>query len=1098
MSTIKGPKFPFSGQQVSIPEASNQKGLSTNRLENVPPMPTGNLSKALPITKAKGKANVLALRCSKPARKASRNVHLQTVSPNHLRLKDSKGVVSTIPASNYYLQANGETRDFANHLAEKALTRPASEQAIYDQKQTRLHGQYGMSFRVKDASTGHYDKIFTVPVHASPVPISKSHFDMLIQSTGPVMRALRKVMQGVYANENPSAEDLGIESLPQEEQDRILETILESVYFEPKLIDKGMKDYPFLSVAGFDASVGDLDKPTPVFFEYNLGTPSGLSNNIQLLDNLRKTDPELFETFSKQLPTDDSFQILKNCIDSNARAWTKNEDGISVVMGPGVYNGAHPDVAAIAMFSGMPLVNPSDLYEDDNGDIRLETGDKANNPVVTGIYGRMEESYFLQNSEEGIPIRGPDFVDNEKIGKRFGVKLEPGIAYALKYNESGEVVGVRTDKQGRPLLQEVFESIQKPGSFLRAIKNRKLYYSGLGGRVVDDKRIFQAISQYLAPRFKTSDEQIARPPATLDVSQYDKFYNSDRLEGFVVKEPDNSGGVGVHLLVNYGPEQRAEVVKMVRENPSRYIVQEFAQPAVMMCAEEVDGQQKYGSLANDWRLFSMMDADGHVDAGPNSLLLRTAKPNHASTNTSQGGGYGIGLVLSEEEQQTSKRDILPEVKAPSHLGVSRQLDLNYFFTNLNVLTRDAKAGNAKPGAAEVLAQYQRQVMDVLGRDFTPFMSTLNSFAKGSLAQSSLYRALLNFRYQLTHASFESPQIQASIQSNLLSYKPAAEQSRSDKSVNKKKDISSLVRLEEIPVECVREAGPLRILESQKYRKVNHPFIQNVIDTLEKAGGELRLIHQLESDKRSDIIPAAYFRVTKDGSPIIGIDLNQDSAIAGLAHEFTHFEDWRKTGKQPQTPKERYISEKRALAAEMKMEAQDKSVFNSGETRAQSIQDSDYINRICYPMVEGIRDALHQSQWGANSELYKDELASLVDKVLKTACDARSAAVAHYANALAVTDRAFTQVDETSLEAELTMKAFQDRPIFDAIFDSSTLARFKADGTFTKLTEAIRAGLSRFFSSHKSKGSFEYEQQLAAVNRTELIFRENPGQFAQQQ
>ena len=284
--------------------------------------------------------------------------------------------------------------------------------------------------------------------------------------------------------------------------------------------------------------------------------------------------------------------------------------------------------------------------------------------------------------------------------------------------------------------------------------------------------------------------------------------------------------------------------------------------------EEVDGRQKYGSLANDWRLFSMMDADGRVDAGPNSLLLRTAKPNHASTNTSQGGGVGIGVVLAEEEQKTVKTEILPEVKAPSYLGVSRQLDLNYFFTNLNVLTRDAKAGNAKPGAAEVLAQYQRQVMDVLGRDFTPFMSTLNLFAKGGLTQSSLYRALLDFRYQLTHASFDNPQIQASIRSNLFNYKPGSENSVSEKCVSKKKDISSLLRLEPIPEECVREAGSSRIFESQKYSEVNHPFIQNVIDTLKKAGGELRFIHQVEGGQRSDTIPAAYFRVTKDGSPII--------------------------------------------------------------------------------------------------------------------------------------------------------------------------------------------------------------------------------------
>ena len=76
---------------------------------------------------------------------------------------------------------------------------------------------------------------------------------------------------------------------------------------------------------------------------------------------------------------------------------------------------------------------------------------------------------------------------------------------------------------------------------------------------------------------------------------------------------------------------------------------------------------------------------------------------------------------------------------------------------------------------------------------------------------------------------------------------------------------------------------------------------------------------------------------------------------------------------------------------------------------------------------------------------------------------------HYAHACAVTDRALAQADQTIMEAELTMKAFQDRPIFEAIFDSSTLARFKSDGTFLRLTEAIRAGLTRFFLSFKNKG-----------------------------
>ena len=88
---------------------------------------------------------------------------------------------------------------------------------------------------------------------------------------------------------------------------------------------------------------------------------------------------------------------------------------------------------------------------------------------------------------------------------------------------------VHLDADGRPKLQQVFESIgrdpkrpeEEPGSFIEAIKNRKLYYSGLGGRVVDDKRVFQAVSNHLAPQHADEGAPIARPPRTLELRRGD-------------------------------------------------------------------------------------------------------------------------------------------------------------------------------------------------------------------------------------------------------------------------------------------------------------------------------------------------------------------------------------------------------------------------------------------------------------------------------------------------------------------------------------------------------------------------------------------------
>src|SRR5262249_5328038 len=158
-----------------------------------------------------------------------------------LRLRNAAGATVEVPASNYYLDAEGKPRQFVAGLVEVALSRPPLEQQKLNFALTSAHADHEMSFRVKDPKTGHYDKIFSVPVHASPIPITELHYRKLIDSTQPVMRALRDMLRVIYSNPNPTAKDLGIQEVSADEQARILATVRESIYFEPKLRAPVMK-----------------------------------------------------------------------------------------------------------------------------------------------------------------------------------------------------------------------------------------------------------------------------------------------------------------------------------------------------------------------------------------------------------------------------------------------------------------------------------------------------------------------------------------------------------------------------------------------------------------------------------------------------------------------------------------------------------------------------------------------------------------------------------------------------------------------------------------------------------------------------------------
>ena len=665
--------------------------------------------------------------------------------PFQLRLVDPSGKETQRPAPNVHLISKDqgpEIRPEFQEIAQILLNRSPEAQARINQALNAEHAATGNSFYDKGRKT-----YFVPDVNAMVVPMPADSFDRLVQSTGPVLRALRKILQGFYSHSSPTAQTLGIQHWPNADRNELIRLLRESIYTEPKYQHPSLGEYPFLFISGFDAVLDSPTDPSAKFYEFNLGTPSGLSNNIQLLEALRQHDPQLFEVLAERMGNDSTFTILRTSLEANAAAWTGDSSGICVILSPGVWNAAHPDVSYLSHFTGLPLVNPSDLYEDASGNIRLnqELGNK--DPVIRGIYNRMEEAYLMNSPEEGIPLRSPFFQKiNAGLSSRLGLRLEPTIGYDYIFDENNNVTNVNLDDFGKPKFQRFWGGPN--GNLLKAVQNRRLYVSNLGGRTVDDKRIFTLVARNTRIG---NQESLASPPRTLRQEEYASFFSATDWSQYVVKAPDLSSAEGVYIMANYSDQRQQEIVKMVREAPTRYLIQEYVSAAVVLTPQQENGQWVYGTRPNDLRIFVFMDPNGEVAAGQNSVLLRIAAQDRGESNTGMGGGYGI--FFRQQAPQLSpinsrSESVLPRPQKNNLLSKTRRQEVSEFLLMLKRLEQTLGSSNAKRPSekdAESMAMMYRAVMDLFGREIAPFMNDVRDYASGNLSSQDFKKRIVNYR-----------------------------------------------------------------------------------------------------------------------------------------------------------------------------------------------------------------------------------------------------------------------------------------------------------------------------------------------------------------
>jgi hypothetical protein len=286
------------------------------------------------------------------------------------------------------------------------------------------------------------------------------------------------------------------------------------------------------------------------------------------------------------------------------------------------------------------------------------------------------------------------------------------------------------------------------GSLARALKDRKLYISCVGGRTADDKRLFELVSRHLAPRFAKEGDPIARPPTTIPQSQYVALMEEADLSGYVVKEPDRSGGDGVHVLATKSEAERRKIIDHLDAHGDRVIVQKLATAGVTIGAEN-EADPKYGTLAIDGRLIVMLDSLGEVHSGPNALMLRTSWPGGMMCNMSRGGGLTPVAVLDDDRRKVSLEDSLfPAPARVDHVGKTDRATFKSFLEQLDQLIDQATAGTLRRGVGSRTASTQRRIMHLAGMINRPLMAMLRAFDAGTCTEQELQRELVKTRDRL--------------------------------------------------------------------------------------------------------------------------------------------------------------------------------------------------------------------------------------------------------------------------------------------------------------------------------------------------------------
>jgi uncharacterized circularly permuted ATP-grasp superfamily protein len=575
---------------------------------------------------------------------------------------------SEVKVSNYLFSAKRlrTAYEHARPIADRLMKNEVSGHYSESKKLTKFLKNRDLTFS-KKMSSGEY-KTFTVPCTTTVVPLQKSLFNEVEEASQKLMISLRAVIQDIYGSKDLESSAF-VNSLPESVRDIFIQAIKSSSNYFPQLHHPNMKKYPFLDNVGLDLVLvedymtkskdfpslieknNEEDLPGLPFriLEINAGSPSGASNNMNVLQGIYENNPEILDSLGNLMPND-HFEIIGKTYKSLGESWTKKKNAVQVLLPPGGQNGAAPEIHQLAAYSGLVYAEADQLYQDKDGYIRLRTVAKEN-PIVNAIYSRVNADSALYDPKRGLFMKDPD-------------SAEPVYLRDNLIKEDGEDEGIiMKDEKGNPIPQQSSYAI--PG-IIDAIIDRKIYMGGLN-RILDNKIILATLTHY-APKYYSKKIEAAgfslggskiMPPQTLPPTKQSVDIILQNPDEWVVKAPSLAGGQGVYILKTLPKNKKDEVLEMIKESPEEFAYQQLVKIArIPVAVQRKEEGYKFANLAADIRTWIFFG--GGKNAVPqmsHNALVRYAPQEKGKmssiVNTSAGGGYAPFVIIDDTNNPKS-------------------------------------------------------------------------------------------------------------------------------------------------------------------------------------------------------------------------------------------------------------------------------------------------------------------------------------------------------------------------------------------------------------------------------------------------------------
>ncbi len=405
-----------------------------------------------------------------------------------------------------------------------------------------------------------------------------------------------------------SAENFALVERGLEQRVRALGMFLDDVYGEQRLLAEhpilrdltlGAKHYlPVLRgvrpTGGVRIHVSGIDlirSPDGVFrvLEDNLRTPSGVSYVLENRIVSKRVLPQIFEE-SRVYPVEHYPAQLSEVLRSVSPVTP--DETCAVVLTPGPYNSAYFEHSFLARMMGLELVEPVDLYvQDDHVWLRTTRGPRP----VHVIYRRIDDAFI-----------DPDvFRPDSLLGVRGLVR-----AYA-----AGNVT----------------------------------LANALGNGVADDKAVYAFVPDMI--RFYLSEQPIlAQVPTYVCAREADRQYVVEHLDQLVVKAVDEAGGYGMLMGPTASASERDAFRQRIEADPRRFIAQERIE--LSTCPTWDGTKRQLVSRRIDLRPYVLTSPKGPWVL-PGGLSRVALVEGSYVVNSSQGGGSKDTWVLKSSTASTA-------------------------------------------------------------------------------------------------------------------------------------------------------------------------------------------------------------------------------------------------------------------------------------------------------------------------------------------------------------------------------------------------------------------------------------------------------------